>query len=304
MKPERAFIAERALARHCPELVREPGPAEDWLAALSHLGDRVAATVAAGLAPLVGGDAPQVRATPARDAMPDAPDDQPVPLVAAGLFDLGATRLALVLDADPVLRLVDRAFGGRGDAPDPLPDIFPLSAELMIERLHRMIADALIAALGGRATDAVTLARADSVAQLGPFAPDGALVRMDLEVAPANGRTWCIHILLPRADLPALLGEAQTAALARRDAGGSRDVLRGPFADLPLPLRAVLVDMNLPVSALAGLRPGQVIPVAVARSIPLFAGDRAIAQGEAGAFDDRVALRLTQTFHCSPERTP
>ena len=54
--------------------------------------------------------------------------------------------------------------------------------------------------------------------------------------------------------------------------------------------------MQMPLSRLATLEVGDVLPVAVARSVPLWAGERAIAAGAAGALDDRVALRLTQAF--------
>ena len=69
-----------------------------------------------------------------------------------------------------------------------------------------------------------------------------------------------------------------------------------PFADLPLAVSAVLVDMSIPFSTLSALQPGQILPVAVARSIPLKVGGKTIAHGTIGAMDDRVAVQITQAF--------
>ena len=42
------------------------------------------------------------------------------------------------------------------------------------------------------------------------------------------------------------------------------------------------------------LKPGMILPVAVARTVPLIAGEQVVAQGTIGAMDDRAALQLTQ----------
>jgi len=52
----------------------------------------------------------------------------------------------------------------------------------------------------------------------------------------------------------------------------------------------------MPFSAISALRPGQVLPVSVARSIPLSVGGRTVAHGVVGAVDDRVAIQITQAF--------
>ena len=79
---------------------------------------------------------------------------------------------------------------------------------------------------------------------------------------------------------------------ARRKPG----IAEAPFADIPLTLRAVLVDMAVPFARLAGLAPGDVIPVSVARTVPIAAGGQTIAHGTVGALDDRVAVQLTKAF--------
>jgi flagellar motor switch protein FliM len=96
---------------------------------------------------------------------------------------------------------------------------------------------------------------------------------------------------LPAAALAGWLGGA---GRMRRKASGAADPAAAPFADVPLPLSATLVDMRLPLAVAATLAPGMVLPVAVARAVPLSAGGSVIARGSVGHQDDRIALKLTQ----------
>lgn len=67
-----------------------------------------------------------------------------------------------------------------------------------------------------------------------------------------------------------------------------------PFAEMPLPLTATLVEMQVPLSLLATIEPGVVLPVAVARAVPLSIGETVLARGTVGTQDDRVAIKLSQ----------
>jgi flagellar motor switch protein FliM len=75
-----------------------------------------------------------------------------------------------------------------------------------------------------------------------------------------------------------------------------------PFGDLPLGLSAVLVDMRIPFSVIANLKPGMILPVAVARQVPLRVGEATVAHGTVGTMDDRVAVQISQAF--SHQRNP
>lgn len=54
--------------------------------------------------------------------------------------------------------------------------------------------------------------------------------------------------------------------------------------------------MAVPFSRIASLQPGDVLPVAVARAVPIKAGDRTIGAGTIGEFEDRVAVQITNAF--------
>ena len=88
---------------------------------------------------------------------------------------------------------------------------------------------------------------------------------------------------------------AASAAAQPRRAKIARGPLDAPFADMPLQLDARLVDMRLPLGRLAALKVGQVLPVSVARKVPLSIGGTVLAHGTLGEQDDRLALRVAET---------
>lgn len=290
MKPERALIAERPLAQHCAQLLRAgPAPA-DLLPQLDRAGQALARALAPALAGLAGGEVPAVTPRAAAQTTMAALLSAHGELAANTLFSAGAQGLPLLVavEGPAVLRLVDRAFGGKGEAPALLPEAFPLSAELMVARIEGLLAAALAEALG----DAVTpQRRGEQLAELAPFAADTALAVLECEVMEGVRSPWTLTLALPLAALPRLF-----AAPAHRPTRTPRaaDPAAAPFADLPLPLSAVLVDMAVPLSAIGALAPGMVLPVAVARAVPLRIGPRTIARGTMGEADDRVALKLTE----------
>ena len=299
MKPERAFVADRMLASHSADLLRAGPPPVELVPAFSQLAERLARILSRALAPLLAGEAPVVRAQAARECEAGELDVTIAPLAANCLLALGEgpARLLASIEAEPVLRMVDRAFGGRGAVPNPLPDRFPLSAELMIARLEAAVCDSLDQALGG-AAGFRAVERSGSLAEIAPFGQGTMLALLSLDVEEPGGDGWSITLAAPLAVLESLFGKPAPAGKAGKAAAKptSRQPGEAPFADLPLTLSAVLVDMAMPVSALSGLKAGDIIPVAVARSVPLMVGETCIARGTIGACDDRVAVQVTQAF--------
>ncbi|MCW1383014.1 FliM/FliN family flagellar motor switch protein [Novosphingobium sp. KCTC 2891] len=296
MKPEHPLVAERPLARHSAALVRPgPGPA-DLLPALARASDRMARALRGALAPLLGGEPPMVEcAAPEEMSARDFAGMVPG-LAAYSLYGIAGSsaRLLSSIDAEAVLRLVDRAFGGPGEAPYPLPRELPLSAELMVQQIEAVIAARLAEAAGLMQADAITALRRDSnVEQLQPFAPEARLAMLTLSITEAGGQPWLLRIALPFAVLADLFGQNDRTS-ARPAPRGPADPLHAPYGDLPLPLKAVLVDMALPLSIISTLEVGQILSVPIARSVPLRVAGRTIAHGSIGAVDDRVAVQLTQ----------
>jgi len=300
VKPQTKLVAERILAQHCAELVRTaPGPAELALR-LNEAAARLARTIAPALAPLAGGKGLSVKPREARETS-ELEFSLLIPALAANtLFGVGpeAQPLVVSVDAGAVLRMVDRTFGGRGSAPEKLPAEFPGSADLMIARLEALVGAQLSAAVGLPADAPLAPLRRSSVlADLEAFPGTETLIMLELQVVEASGETWPITIALPPATLIAIFAAAPTpvASQARRPA----DPFAQPFAAVPLDISAVLVDMRMSMKVLAALRPGALLPVAVARQVPLriaATDGPTLATGTVGAAEDRVALQITSAF--------
>ena len=281
-------------ARHCAELLGAGPSIGEMVRPLAKLGEKLARTLPAGLGRLTGGDAPVVRIGIPAEGNLDSIAGEDMALAAHSLMGLGPRRLPLLatFEAAPVFRLLDRAFGGRGMVPDPLPTAFPLSAELLLARIEDAIAAALSAGLGGDETHRVSPLRRDTdLSQLAPFAAAEPLLQIVLEIEEAGAQAWSLALAFPLSTLAAALvvprRQRRVAARTARPAPGDE-----PFASMPLEVTAVLVDMNLPFSRLSALRPGDVLPVTVARSVPLRVDGRTIATGTVGEVEDRVAVQL------------
>ena len=292
MKPERAFVAERIAAQHCPELLRaNAATPADLRPLLERVAAKFARALPAALAPLLGAP-PRVSATPARESDAGTLAVGAAPLAAFSLLTAEGTPVLATIEAGAVLRIVDKAYGGRGEAPDPLPDAFPLSAELMIARLEALVIDRLAAALE---CEVAALRRDASLAQLAPFADGTALVLIDFAIEEEGREPWTLGLAFARAGLAGLLG-AEPGPARKAGPRGPASPLAEPYADLPMELTATVIDMRMPFPTVAKLRPGQLLPVAVARAVPLSIGGRIVAHGTIGALDDRVAIQLTKAF--------
>lgn len=296
MKPERAFIAERPLAQHCPELLRasEAGTAPaELLPALGHAGAKLARVFAASLSPLIGGQELIVAAAAPRELTAADLVKDIAPLAANSLMGSGPAALLASFEAGAVLRMIDRAFGGKGATPAPLPGAFPASAGVVIRQLEGLVAQGFAAAFGA-AFDPVR--RNGSLVELEAFADAVDLTVLTLTVTEAGADAWPIHLALPTAALAGLVGEGAQAPARAAPAPRATNPAEEPYCDLPLTLSAVIVDMRLPMSALTELQPGSLLPVSVARNVPLRIGTKTIAHGAIGSVDDRVAIQITQAF--------
>lgn len=293
MNTQHSFVAERAAAQHCAELLRTvPSPAE-MLPAFHRAGERVARLLAPAFADLLGGDDPKVTVASPEQLNEADLDLEVGPLAANSLIASPATGLSLLasIDGQATLRLVDRAFGGPGETAGPLPDCFPLSAEMMIQRLDEMLVACLSVSLA--LPDLVSLRRESRLAQLMPFPKGTRLAAMRLEITEGRRAPWQVLVAVPLEQLN-LLPDSTTGESKAPRSSAPADPMSAPFADMPLPLTARLVDMQVPLSALATLASGSVLPVAVARAVPLSIGETVVARGTIGSADDRVAVKLTQ----------
>ena len=293
MNTEHSFVPERAAAQHCAELLRRGAEPADQIGGLAKLGTRVAPLLAGALARLIGGEAPSVTPLAPQEQSEGELNQQVGPLAANALYATGLPGVSLLgsVAGAAVLRLVDRAYGGSGEHHGPLPEAFPLSAELLVKRLETALAECLGEALGNAAVE--PLKRSDRLAEFAPFPAGAKLAVLPIEVMEGTKAPWLLTLALPLSTLPKLLAALGDGPAAAPRRTGAADPAAAPFAALPLGLTATLVDMPVSLAVLATLEPGSVLPVAVSRAVPLSIGGRTIARCEVGAQDDRIALRLT-----------
>lgn len=284
---------QRSQARHCPELLGSAPTPADLLAQFARAGEKVARLLADRIGAIGDrGHAPVLRCQPVQECSADSLAGIVAPLAGNCLLGAlsGTANVLVSFQAEGVLHLLDCSFGGTGDLASPLPETFPHSAELMMTRLEAAAAAALTAALG---VEIDPRARSAHFTDLPALAKDGRLAMVQIEALHSGDTGWTITVAAALTALEEFFDHAERVRPSRTEAHSATGEA---FGDVPLTLNAVLVDMRMALSALSDLRPGQVMPVSVARSVPLRVGDSTIAHGTIGALDDRVALQLTQTF--------
>jgi flagellar motor switch protein FliM len=100
----------------------------------------------------------------------------------------------------------------------------------------------------------------------------------------------------------AFIGYAQAKKIAMRFADANpnglsadpewKDKMRNAALRVPLPMRAILTQADVPVSRLLSLRPGDILPVMLPADVPLLVAGRRFARGTIGEANGRTALKI------------
>jgi len=286
------------LARHCKELLGDGPSLDELIPAVSTLGGRLSRTLGAALARLSGNEAPRVMVGMPMDGNLASIDADIDTLASHSQLAAGpeGRPMLVTLTAAPVLQLVDRAFGGRGDAPEDLPDEFPLSADLLIAQIEVAIGQALAAAFDPSGALQVRPVKRDtSLRQLAPFPTSEDTIQLSLDIEEEGFAPWSVLVAFPQSTLAALLAGARHPRKPA-EPGPPASPAAEPYGSMPVTVSAVLVDMAVGFAQLADLKPGDVLPVAVARNVPVTVDGRTIGSGTIGDVDDRVAVQLHHAF--------
>lgn len=289
----------RAGAEHAPALgSANLNPFGD-LHSVQHLSARLAKSLKGLFEPLVGEGARCWAEPLSVQRFGDYRSERPQGLTAWLPLAMtpGRSRALIVIDGKLAFEMLDRFFGGEGEAPQPLPAEFTGSAETLLTRLSAGIAAQLAPAWE-------LLARIE-FAPAPVFAPLSAVPETDageamvvtrLGVAAGEAKPHWIDILYPVAAL-----KPYTPSLTAKVIGGEpepepewRNGLTRAAMAVRLPVRSVLAEPVVPLSTLMALKPGDVIPIAFGPDVPVMVARRRIGSGTAGTANGRAAIRLTR----------
>ncbi|WP_296719021.1 FliM/FliN family flagellar motor C-terminal domain-containing protein [Erythrobacter sp.] len=312
MRMQHEFAAARTAAQHCRELTthssgRGPRPEERAVLLTAWRRD-LARALAEDLSGLLSGDRLDVSVSEPETLSGSAALARIGPIAANCLLRVGSSggssseTVLLSFDFATAIALTDRSFGGDGARTDNAPDQLPRSAALLVDEAASTIAQAITLIshgadpVNGAATGGEVIVRSETAARLKPFDPEGEALLFTILVANRDGREWRCVLAIAAERMERLLPapghtRPQSGNPAKRTPAGT---IAAPFAAIPLPLHVVLAEVDLSVARLQSLAPGACIPLAMGRQVPLMMGEKLIAHGSIGTFEDRMAIRLAR----------
>ncbi len=265
------------------------------LPVLDRMGERMVRRLRTIFEPFVRAK-PSVTADPALiRAYGDWQAEQPE-FTSLSVYGFRPLKGAILLAVEPafITRLVDARYGGTGDVPVRRAREFTATEENMLAR----VAELVIGALGEVWAEVVKVtpelrARETNVsfAQLARADEQVAVTRFT--ITPWPDKSSVIEFVYPVAALRSVERElARTYDDQPAPAGEWRGRLAAALGEVRFPARTVLARPELRFSELMQLQPGDVIPVTLAKLVPLLVEGRKIALGTIGEHDGRAALRI------------
>jgi flagellar motor switch protein FliM len=260
------------------------------------LGDRLAKRLRAIIEPYSGGR-PLVTVKPLDNTMFMMWDACVPSFASLSLYRLHPIKgpVTLRIDAELVSQLVDRFYGGHSSRPAVERREFTPTET----RLAMRLADNVMAALVDcwaeiTPLESVLIARETNVAQAEIMASEAEVIVQAFEIDLGDRHPRVVEIVYPRDGLAGLeMGSADKNAEIVRPADPVwQSQLDRQLDDVRFPARTVLARPNLKISELVALKPGDVIPIHIARHLPLLIGERIFAHGSIGEQDGCAAFMI------------
>ena len=269
------------------------------LSGMDRLGERMARQIRAMLEPIIGLK-PTVATLPAEMVNYDLWSAMAPNFCALSTYKLHPLKgvILVKLDAAMVSGVVERFYGGgAGGRPKHAEERTEFSrseerilAKLSDEIMHAMVrtwADLLPMdmALVAREYDPQALVIGDANDQL---------LSQSFTVSLGKEDNWVIELMLPQValrQLEPLLGNSPTEEIKHKDPLWQARIAR-QMGDIRLPAKSILARPNLTLDELLNLKNGDVIPVNIARSLPLIVGNRLLAHGTIGEQNGRAAFMI------------
>jgi len=203
--------------------------------------------------------------------------------------------VTLRMDAALVSRLVDRFYGGRGGGSNADRHEFTPTETRFIGRISTQIMDVLAECWADIAKmEAILIGRETGVGQADIMSADSDVVVQTFEIDLGEKDKHLIEIIYPQDGLNSLEGPVVPRRVEEQRAKDPvwQGQLGRRIEEVRLPVRTVLARPNLKMSELMALKPGDVIPIHIARHLPLLVGDRVFAHGTVGEQDGCAAFMI------------
>jgi len=219
-----------------------------------------------------------------------------------GLMNLTLVDLApvqgqalVVLEPTLILHAADLYFGGSGTVPDVLPAEFSPTEQAITDKMVGGMIERLVETWKKVQPMAFhPVANESSPRLLNYLGPDEQVVVTRFSMTLADGQSTPIDIVYPLSALKpvlAKLGPPLGGPAAPENPRWSGALARAVM-NVPLPVRSVLTEPVVPLSVLANLKPGDIIPIELDADIPLLIQARAVARGTVGQSGGKVAVKV------------
>ncbi|MEM9500583.1 MAG: FliM/FliN family flagellar motor switch protein [Pseudomonadota bacterium] len=299
MNMAQSFAPARALAQHCAELTACGPRPEDRSEFLAAWRRDVGRSLSEGLGSLLAGGRLSVSISEPEWCTGEQIFERIGGVAANSLLRCGETERTILLSFDcaTAVALTDRSFGGDGAMPDDVPEQLPRSASLLIDQVATIVAQSITEVSSGEEGTSVqgdVIVRSESAARLKPFDPATSCASLEIQLQAESGQSWKALIAMPSDRLDSMLPGLGSSTKSGAKPGQVIGPGEGPFGAIPLPIKAVLAEFELSLGKLDRLAPGDHIPLAVAREVPLRTGSKLVAHGSVGTLEDRMAIRLTR----------
>jgi flagellar motor switch protein FliM len=243
------------------------------LSGLDRLGERMARQLRAMIEDIIGAK-PEIAAQPAEIVNYDLWSAMAPNFCSLSTYRLHPLKgmVMVKLDAGMISGVVERFYGGTGKRPAPERQEFTRSETRMLTRLSDDIMNGLVRAWADLLPmEMAPVAREHDVQTLVFAEANDQLLNQSFSVNLGHGDSWTIELMFPLAalrQLEPLLGSNPAEEVKHKDPLWQARVAR-QMGDIRLPAKTVLARPSLTLTELLNLKNGDVIPVNIARSLPL-----------------------------------
>lgn len=282
---------------HASELLNGSQSSAMDLEPLNQLASRLRRGMKMGLEPILH-VMPEVTLQPAKvmhydEYMADVPS-----LASNSVFRLKRSdaKFLLSVDGRAIMRLVDRYFGGAGDVDLPLPQEFPMSAELMIERLETTIVARMADAMGTGSTAEIEREKHEAtIAHLAYLEGHDQIVLSRMIISEPGRDQWHMDFVFAGSALRMLAPKVNNRVTSKRPGRSDwAELIQSPIGEVALPVRAVMAETSISMSAVADLEPGKILPLSLPRFLSLRVDEQVIGRATMGKHEDKMAVHIKQ----------